>query len=242
MPWSYLTLKPMCIYLNQRSIKSGKNNINPLSFQLHGSWLTLKIVQKTFHRCEISLYLIKYTSITSACFREEEKEVLYTEVMWLFTPNWLTCERQRSWEGATLPRCTSSSVTVLVCTFIESQSEMLLLFVTFVHKGKHRAAACRRKDLSERLHFCFNQELVVTATCGGFFLRRRDVLWLMRIKSGSQPCVLLKCPWASFWIPNSCENAVLCLNFDLWPLSVEKWGRVRTFFSLFVQPDCFCSF
>lgn len=162
--------------------------------------------------------------------------------MWLFTPNWLTCERQRSWDWATLPRCTSSSVTVLVCTFIESQSEMLLLFVTFVHKGKHRAAACRRKDLSERLHFCFNQELVVTATCGGFFLRRRDVLWLMWIKSGSQPCVLLKCPWASFWIPNSCENAVLCLNFDLWPLSVEKWGRVRTFFSLFVQPDCFCSF
>lgn len=107
---------------------------------------------------------------------------------------------------------------------------MLLLFVTFVHKGKRRAAACRRRDLSEHLHFYFNQELVVTATCGGFFRRRRDVLWLMRIKSGSQPCVLLKCPWASFWIPNSCENAVLCLNFDLWPLSVEKRGRVRTFF------------
>lgn len=169
MPWSYLTLKPMCLFISQSKIHQIRQKQYE-SFIISASWKLTDTEDRpnTFHRCEISLYLIKYTSITSACFREEEeKKVLYTEVMWLFTPNWLACERQRSWDWATLPRRTSSSVTVLVCTFIESQSEMLLLFVTFVHKGKHRAAACRRKDLSERLHFCFNQELVVTATCGG---------------------------------------------------------------------------
>lgn len=225
----------MCIYLNQRSIKSGKNNMNPLSFQLRGRWLTLKIIQKTFHRCEISLYLIKYTSITSACFREEEKNLLYTEVMWLFTPNWLTCERQRSWDWATLPRCTSSSVTVLVCTFIESQSEMLLLFVTFVHKGKHRAAACRRKDLSERSDFCFNQELVVTATCRGFFSEApgRVVINENQIRVTT----LCAAEVSLSIVLNPKQLWECCAVSELWPLTTQC-GETRegedVFFSLFL--------
>lgn len=84
--WLHIYIYIYISYLNQRSIKSGKNNMNPLSFQLRGSWLTLKIVQKTFHRCEISLYLIKYTSITSACFREEEKKsTLYWSHVTVYT-------------------------------------------------------------------------------------------------------------------------------------------------------------
>lgn len=109
--------------------------------------------------------------------------------------------------------------------------------VTFAHKGKQPAGGGASQNQSGTLHLHLNQELFVTAT-----VLAAGCAVINETQIGSRPCVLLKCPWVSFWIPNSCENAVLWLTFDLWLLSAEKQGRVFFFLCNQTVTDCFCHF
>lgn len=116
---------------------------------------------------------------------------------------------------------------------------MLRLCVTSVHiisvhKGKHPAPACeecflegfRCKRLRVWGYILIGVCFTATVTFSGFvfFLKQRDVLWLMRLSSGSKPCTLLKCPWVKYWIANSSCAA----NFDLWPPRSVEEGDVES--------------